>query len=365
MSGSSSPVKIPGSRPAAAVPSAETPRKVLVVRLDHLGDLLLTTPLARAFAQAGMEVEMLVSERWKAVLDGSPHVRRCHAVEEVAPGFPRSWLKLGLWMRRQRFDVVVLPYAKPAAILLASLLSSAPSRVAMWGGLLGRLTLHRCLRSRVNEAPRPFAEILLDCARALGVASDGMRPNFYPQEAEIEEARDFLGPEAVSKTWVGIHPGCAGNSCNLPARVYGDIARQLLEQTNVSLVITGLEAERALISGWPSEVLTSPRCRLALGERNLRQLGALMRVLNLLIVPSTGPLHLAAAVGTPTLSPFCPLPPLCAKIWGNPSASGNYVEPNAARCVAHRENSGEAHCDFRGEIPTADLVARARRILGL
>ena len=138
--------------------------RVLIVRLDHLGDVILTTPLIRAAVKAGHEVHALVRENYAAPLEGNAAVTT-HLLERVSPGFPGSWPRLGGWMRRMKFDTILLPHARPPQLLLASALSGARRRIAMWGGIPGRLTLHRCLRSGIQSGTRHFSDILLDCAR--------------------------------------------------------------------------------------------------------------------------------------------------------------------------------------------------------
>ena len=114
--------------------AAERPemKRVVIVRLDHLGDLMLMTPLVRALHVGG----------W--------------AVDLVVPGWLRPLF--------ETYAMVFLPNANQRQQLLASLFSGVSKRYAMWSGVWGRLTWHTCLRSSIRERPRPFAEILLDMA---------------------------------------------------------------------------------------------------------------------------------------------------------------------------------------------------------
>src|SRR5271170_365182 len=104
--------------------------RVLIVRLDHLGDVLLTTPLIRAAVKAGGEVHVLVRENCATLFAANTAVTT-HTIEQVAPDFPRRWWRLGAWMRGQKFDLILLPHGKPPQLLLASALSGAPRRIAM------------------------------------------------------------------------------------------------------------------------------------------------------------------------------------------------------------------------------------------
>jgi ADP-heptose:LPS heptosyltransferase len=336
--------------------------RLLIVRLDHLGDVLLTTPLMRAAAKAGHEVHILVRESSATLFSGNPLVTT-HVVERVAPVFPRRWWQLGAWMRRERFEMILLPYAKPPQLLLASAMSGAKRRIAMWGGLLGRLTLHQCIRSGMASGSRHFSEIPLDCAAAAGFPADGLKPDFFLTADEIAQARADLDARFPGLAIVGIHPGCAGNTCNLGPEIYGQLAALLLDQPGIAVVATGIPAERPLFNAWPASVLEHPRFYNACGQWNLRQLAAHVANYATMVVPSTGPLHIAAAYAIPTVTPFCKYPPVGATVWGNLTPGSIVLSPPAAFCERRRAVPGAGHCDFQGQILPADLSRAVLQIL--
>jgi len=334
--------------------------KILLIRLDHLGDLILTTPLIRALAKAGHSVEV-ITPRWLApVLEGNPHVGKSFAIEDVAEGFPSAWRELGDWMKAQRYDCILLPHPKPRQMLWASWKSGVRLRLAMQAGIWGRLTGHHCLLVRYAfREGRHFSDLMLDLARALKVPTDGLKPDYFCREEEIIQAKERIRsvfPGFAGEPVVGIHPGCLGNTCNLPARVYGDLAALILERTTWRIVVTGSERERSLLSSWPQGVATSSRVYQSMGLLDLRSLGAVISQMGSYIIGSTGPLHLASALGIRTISPFCPLPPICASVWGNATGLGSCVEPDPAACRQWRAQARlYQHCDFRGEITAENL----------
>lgn len=334
--------------------------KILVVRLDHLGDLLLTTPLVRALAAAGHDVDVLVRQAFAPVFALSPHVRNCISIEGVAPDFPRRWWSLARWLRSQKYDLIILAYAKEKRLCFASAFSGTRRRIAMWSGLWGRLTLHQCLRSEILTAPRPFSQILLRGAEAVGAPAQGIVPELFLSDSERSAARAFIPPSLAGRTLIGIHPGSAGNACNLPSKIYADLAAQILQETDCGIVLTGVAAEARLLADWPAQVLRSERVWNAIGTLDLRQLAGVIGELDVYVCSSTGPLHLASALGIGTVSPFCPEVPLNAAIWGNVGAPSRVIEP--ATCP--RRTGQEACCDFRGQISAGQLLAAIRDLLG-
>jgi ADP-heptose:LPS heptosyltransferase len=230
--------------------------KICLIRLDHLGDLILTTPLIRALAKAGHAVDVIADTR--PALEHNPFVREVFAIEEIAPGFPRDWMALGRWLRRRSYDAIILPNGASRNLLFASALSGARRRIAMWGGMWGRLTGHTCLRSRLIESPRHMSDIWLDCARVLGVEPDGLVPDLFVTETESARMRDSLEARFGNRKIVVIHPGCGGNTCNLPDAEYAGLASLLASRGDCGIVITGSAKERAAYEKWPAPALAGP-----------------------------------------------------------------------------------------------------------
>jgi heptosyltransferase-2/heptosyltransferase-3 len=332
------------------------PMRVLVVRLDHLGDVILTTPLIRAAVKAGHEVHVLVKAACAAPLLGGPFT--LHTLEAVAPAFPGRWWPLGKWMRGMRFEMILLPHARPVQLLLASALSGARRRIAMWAGIPGRLTAHQCIRSGMREGGRHFSDITLDCARAVGIPTDGLRPDFFLSPPEIENARADMASRFPGLKIVGIHPGCAGNTCNLPPQVYGQLSAKLLEDPSLAVVGTGIPSEQRLFDAFPREVLAHPRFYNACGQWTLRQLAAHIAGFTTLVVVGTGPLHIASALSIPTVNPFCCFRPISPAVWGNLTPGTIVLSPPAGFCEQRRAAAGAGHCDFQGRV-TVDQLHRA------
>lgn len=338
--------------------------RVLIVRLDHLGDVLLTTPLIRAAVRGGSEVHLLIRKECAPLFAGDRSVTT-HLVEEIAPGFPRAWWRLGIWMRKQKFGMIILPYARPKQLLLASAMSGAKRRIAMWGGALGRLTLHHCIRSGMARGARHFSEIPLDCAAAAGFPNAGLKPDFILTDAELAEGRAEMEQRFPGLRIVGIHPGCAGNTCNLPAATFGELAALLLEDPTIGVVATGVPSELKLFDAWPAFVLNHPRFYNACGQWTLRQLAARIATYATMVVPSTGPLHIAAAYSIPTVNAFCRYPPVAATVWGNLTPGTVVVSPPPEFCERRRAVAGAAHCDFQGRVTAGDMHRATLQVLAL
>jgi len=337
--------------------------KILLVRVDRIGDLVLTTPLIRSLALSGHYVDALVRASTKDVLLQNPFIVERFTLEEIVPQFPKNWMLLAKWIRSRAYDAIILPYANPKALLFASFLSGVKLRVAMWSGIWGRLTFHKCLRSGVKKGRRHLSDMILDCARVLDISTHGMRPDFFLSDAEKNAARKEMEERFFGLKIVGIHPGCSGNTCNLHSKEYGELALKLIEMKNIAVVGTGIASETHLFEAWPLKVLNHSRFYNACGKWTLRELAARMSTFSIMVAVGTGPLHIANALELKTVSPFCAFPALSAVVWGNPTPKSIAISPHAEYCLLRRKHT-YTHCDFGGQISVDDIFSAVINCMG-
>lgn len=325
----------------------------LILRADHLGDLVLTTPLMRALHHGGWTVEVMAPAAHLPALEGLEFVHALHPFPETAPV-----LSLSSQLRKRACRLLVVPFAKPRALLAAGTLAGVPQRIAMWAGAPGRLLGWTCLRSGHGAGTRHMADIWLDPARHLGLDPGSPLPELWVTAEERRWAR-----EQVPLPYLILHPGCGGNTCNLPPAVYAEATTRLLRETSLRIVISGSRHEGEDFAR-PFEAVRSeagPRLVWAFGAWSLRQFMAVIAEARGLVSVGTGPLHLAAGLGTPTVSPFCRREGVCAAAWGNQRGPAWILEPEKALC-AGRPQAGY-FCDFKQQIDAFRLVEAIRGLL--
>lgn len=138
----------------------------------------------------------------------------------------------------------------------------------------------------------------------LGISKSESSPRLYVSEKEVEESKELLFQRgyARGKKLVGINPGAAyGTAKCWPPERYCDLAKQLLEE-DVFVVFFGDAASydlvKAICQGLPSKVMN-----LA-GVTSLRELACLIKDCDVLVTNDSGPMHIAAAFGTPLVALF-------------------------------------------------------------
>ncbi|MEO0585565.1 MAG: glycosyltransferase family 9 protein [Bacteroidota bacterium] len=327
-------------------------QKILVWRADHLGDLILTTPLLRALDSKDHKVDVLAWQAHLPALDGLPFIHERFALEEWCPHFPRRWIDLVIECHHRRYDRIIIPFVSRKEQLIVARLSCLRV-MAMRAGLLGRILGVKCLRMGLPDRRRYYADISLDFARALEVPCDDPVPDWKVNEEERAAMQSCLYKRFKNRPIAVINPFCQGNTCNLPLAEYVTLIRKCLDQTSYGVVVTGLQRDKTSLLTSLSDQISNERLWVSAGELNLRELGALIELASVTVTVGTGPLHIAAALRKPTVSPFCQYVGVCKEVWGNPHSSAQVVEPSVDFCEARRADSD--HCQFEGGL-SLDLL---------
>jgi len=205
-----------------------------------------------------------------------------------------------------------------------------------------------------------MADIWLDLARAIGVSPDGLKPEIFLTEEEKEGALQKLRQRFGSRKIVIVHPGCAGNTCNLPIGIYAELADKLLATTDVAVVLTGVASEKMKYEVVLSCYDRHPRVWNSMGDLSIRQLCAVISQAKTVVSVGTGPMHIASALGISTVSPFCRWVGVCSRVWGNMGAKSLVLEPPASICKIVNTTK---HCDFRQAIGVSQLMLAIKSLI--
>jgi len=303
------------------------PRHILVARTDRIGDLLLSLPVLQALRKAYPKARLtaLVSPYAAPVVKGHPCLE---AVEALEPG--EGVASLARRFRALRPDVFLALYPRPAQAFAAAL-AGIPLRVGTafrWYSFLfnRRVWVHR------SRCDRHEADYNLDLARALGIAPKETLILFPLKRGETAFAKAYLKSKGVKGPYLVLHPGHKGSALNWGPERYGEFLREL-GRKGTRVLVTGGPDEKALLQkvgavAGPSRKGTA----FAAGELDLRSLAAVLAGARCLVSGSTGVMHLAAAVGTPTVSLFCPIPATTPVRWGPWGNRHTVLMPQGLTC---------------------------------
>ncbi len=287
--------------------------KILLIRTDRLGDMILTTPFIAAMKEAfpGARLTMLASKGPLRMVRFNPGVSETVEWDES--------LRSGLLekLRAEKFDLAIdLHYDYPLAT--ARFCADAGARISCGFDIAGRGELFDLpVPAKGN---RHFTRELWDILSALGISVPMKKPEIYFDSAVKTAASDFLKLAGLAgHPYAVIHPGGHYQSQRWPAERFAGIAAFLEKYKGMRTLAVGgpdeLELLREAAPDRPSYFGGDPLMTAALIE------GAALFVGN-----NSGPLHMACALGVPnasTMGPtdpvrFAPLGEKCAVARGNP-----------------------------------------------
>ena len=286
-------------------------RNILAIRLDNMGDVLMTSPALRAIKGCGRQrrVTLLTSESGAAAAQHLPEVDE--VIRYDAPWVKSVWQVTSIGALRclsqiteRGFDAAVIftvysQSALPAATL--AWLAGIPLRLAH-----SRENPYQLLTDWVSES-EPQSEIRhevrrqLELVSSVGYDTPDERLSFRVEPDERTRARTRLDQAGVdrSRPYIVVHPGATAASRRYPALQFAAATRLIAAQTGHQIVVTGAAEERQLV-----ETIRRHGARGTIGiagELGLGELGAVIEGAALLIANNTGPVHMAAALGTPVV----------------------------------------------------------------
>jgi lipopolysaccharide heptosyltransferase II len=277
--------------------------RVLCVRLDSLGDVLMCTPAIRALKKTfGCHTTLLTSGSGAAVAPYVPEIDE--ALVFSAPWMkakgPRSDAEMIAQLAAGRFDAAVIfttysQSALPAAYLCY--LAGIPLRLAHC-----RENPYGLLTDWVPD-PEPGATVRHEVARQLdlvgAVGAQALDPRLsfvVPHAAEVKVAALVKG---MARPLVVVHPGATAASRRYPPEHYARAVDLLIDETGCDAVFTGDAGEERLVQAVKDGM--ENRTHSLVGQLGLAELGALIAEADVLISNNTGPAHIAAALGTPVV----------------------------------------------------------------
>jgi lipopolysaccharide heptosyltransferase II len=225
----------------------------------------------------------------------------------LARGAGASWPALiskALAWRRARYDLVINFEPDIRSNLLAWL-SGAPRRFGYWTGGGGSLLTSRSAYAPMSHVSQNARKLV---ARAAG-QQDAM-PSDRATGAQLVPPPDAVArAEAIlagaARPIVGIHASGGRESKQWHLDRFAEVARRLAAERGATIVLTGSEADRPMVEEVRRAMRTA-RAIDAAGAFDLPSLAALLGRLDVLVTGDTGPMHLAAAMGTPVVALFGP-----------------------------------------------------------
>ncbi len=348
------------------------PDRILLIRPDHLGDVLLTAPAIAALklAHPNLEIHALVGP-WAA--DAIANYPEVDLVLTLAfPGFSRT-PKTSL---RSPYQLAVSSAAHLRRLGYGHAVIMRPDH--WWGALVARLAgiPERIgydlpdVKPYLTHAVKPQHEhAVLQNVRLFenwipGAETRELANNFSVHDNDQAYINGYLSGWGITRKQpiFCIHPGTGTAVKHWTEDGWAQIADILTEQLDAQVVFTGGDNELSLVQRIVTQ-MKQPAIIMA-GDTRVGQLAALFQRAKVVLGPDSGPLHLAVAVQTPTVTLFGPADPVEFAPWGNPDKHivlTSNIGCRPCRVVDWSGDDLSMHPCVR-EITVARVLEAARRV---
>ena len=300
--------------PPDAVPLDQL-RRVLIIKLRNLGDVLLASPVVSSLKSQAprLEIDALVYADTADMLRGHPGLSELHVID-------RNWKQFGVWgrlrrevrllsgLKQRRYDLILHLTDHVRGVWLSRLLhpryAVAPE---VRSGKIYRSSFTH-LYPVVGGNRRHTVEIHLDALRRIGIYPEksGRRLTLVPGDAACAAVDQALAGHGLTEgSFVLIHPGSRWFfKCWPPDRVAALCGSLIASGKRVVLVCGPDPLEQQLLA----EVARRAGTPMAAfpGTLSLKEVAALIARARLFVGMDSGPMHMASAMGTPTVAFFGP-----------------------------------------------------------
>lgn len=272
--------------------------------MRSLGDLVLETPAIAAIHswRPDLQIEILIEPRFAAVFEGNPNVSKV-----ISSG---AFFETVRALRHERFPIVFNQHGGPRSALL-SFASGSPRRVC-WKGFQFAF-LYNVL---VPDAKDFYGKAVVHTVehRISQFYSTGLprgpipRAEVFPQQDAIESVRQILAQNGIERNtpYAVLQPGARLPAMGWPVEKFADVARWLRAQRGIHSVVNLSAADQPIAADARNAFHD---CAVIPAPLNIRELIALIAGTSLFLGNDSGPVHLAAATGRPSVVIYGPTNP--------------------------------------------------------
>ena len=331
------------------------PRHILVIRLDLIGDLVLSMTTVRALKHSYPDtaIDLLALPASAKVVMGDPDLNEIITYDPNIWRRPKALIQIKNWrntynllshLRARDYDIAVSVFGRWAGIL--AVLSGAKRRVGFghesYPGLMTDNVRGYHWRSGDHEHEVDYCLKLARAAGAITSTAD-RTPHLYVDPVAHQQLEQLLEREGIvpEKPFIACHISSNnGQSKRWPIPYWAILIDKLIRGLNAQVVLTGASDDKLLIENVTHQ-MQEQAVNLA-GKTSLPQLVALLKRANLVISGDSGPMHIAAAVGTPVIAIHGPTDPALS----GPDSPMATVLRSDIWCSPCYNATGSADCRF-------------------
>ena len=273
--------------------------RILLIRLSSLGDIVLTTPAIRAIRAnfPNAHIAMLVAKQSADILRENPHLNEIITFDRLAKDKDTGEMWRVVRLLRERKFTLAIDLQRKFRTEILMYFSGATERVGK-----GRFCTVRVSEQGNKHATAHYFDLL----HAVGIPAEDQKLELFLAESERRDAVQRLKAAGIAagKLKVGLFPGAGWKLREWMPERFAAIGDRLVAHFNADILIFGGQQESELVQKVAN--LMEMRAIPFAGNLQMRQLAACIEQCDLFVTNDTGPMHIAAGVGTRTVSLFGP-----------------------------------------------------------
>lgn len=333
-------------------------KRILIVRPDRIGDVVLSTPLPREIKKTYPDsfIALMLRKYTKDIYENNPYVDKIILIDDYDDGSIETFWQKVNEIKKYKFthSLTLLPTERLNYLLF---FAGIPYRVGVGHKLYQFLTFTRYVSRNKYIPLRHEADYCMDLARKIGVVTENLDTEIYLTGEEkiksLELRNNLLNSK---KILIGIHITSGNSAPNWSYAAYRELIGGLTDSNDFQIVITDNKI--------PDPLTNLKNVLYPNINKSLRDSIITFSALDLLISSSTGPMHICAALKVKTLSMFCPLTACSPKLWGPLGNENRLLLPSENYC-SNKCPGDPKKCTFEGDggISVNQVISTLNNIL--
>ncbi len=285
-------------------------KRILIVRQDRIGDSVLSTPIPREIKKKWPEsfIAVLVRNYTRDIFINNPFVNEIILYEDLKWNGIKEFFRSVEKIRQYRFThaFMLLPSEKINYLLF---FAGIKTRIGVGQKFFQFITFVKNVNRHKYIPLRHEADYCMDQARKIGVETNNLDTKIYLSDEEKTKVQQIKAEwSGGNKNIIGINITSGHSAPNFTENDYLQLIKKLQANKKNKIIIT----DNKILPGIQNlEGIEYPNISSSLRNSIIH-----IASLDCLISSSTGPMHIAAALGIKTISLFCPLPACSPDLWG-------------------------------------------------
>ncbi len=336
------------------------PKNLLIVRTDRIGDVVLSLPLAAIIKRHLPEcrITFLVRNYTRSLVENHPYIDDVIILKENEKKIPVR--KNVANLAGYNFDsaIIVYPTFVTSLIIYLSKIKTRIGTGYRWYSFLFNQKIYEHRKYAEKHELEYNVNLLSKIGIEETVSPSKVEFDLVPDKSSAQKIDEILKRSDINidKPIIIIHPGSGGSSVDLPQQKFRSLVEKIAGELTENIILTGSDREKYLCEN----LKLRPGILNLAGKLDLPGMIALIKKCSIFISNSTGPIHIAAALGKYTIG-FYPLIDACsADRWGPYTTKKVIFSPNIECSDCTREQCSRLNC--MNSIEVTDIFYETEKI---